>query len=126
VKELPRAANYYYISGDLYYKRDVIKLVCAHTISRNNDLCQKMIVEIIDAYKDYDKVIMCGDWNSGNYKKFVNTGFSLANDGSYKTYPQGKYPLDNIIVKGLKIIDIRMIETDLSDHCPLVCKISFE
>lgn len=126
VSELPRAANYYYISGDLKYKKNVIKLVCAHTISGNNKLCQLMIAEIIDAYKDYDQVIMCGDWNTGNYKKFVNAGFSLANDGTYKTYPQKKYPLDNIIVKGLRITNVRLIETDLSDHYPLTCRISIK
>lgn len=126
VKELPRVANYYYISGDLHYKRNVIKIVCAHTISRNNDLCQKMIAEIIDAYKDCDKVIMCGDWNTGNYKKFVKAGFSLGNDGSFMTYLQKPYPLDNIIVKGLNIKDVKVIETDLSDHRPLVCKISLK
>lgn len=126
VKELPRVANYYYISGNLFYKRNNIKIVCAHTISKNRELCQMMIAEIIDSYKDYDKVIICGDWNTGDYKKFVNAGFTSANDGSFKTYPQKNYPLDNIFVKGLKISNVRLVETDLSDHCPLVCEISFE
>lgn len=126
VKELPRAANYYYLSCDLKYKGQLIKVVCAHTISGNSSLCQKMIAEIIDVYDNYGRVILCGDWNTGNYKKFKEAGYSLGNDGSIKTYPQKLYPLDNIMVKGLKINEVRTIQTDLSDHCPLICRISLK
>lgn len=126
IKELPRAANYYYLSCDLKYKGKLIKIVCAHTISGNSSLCQKMIAEIIDAYKSFDRVVLCGDWNTGNYKRFIEAGYSIGNDGSFKTYPQKSYPLDNIMVKGLKIKEVRMIQTDLSDHCPLICSVSLK
>ncbi len=126
VKELPRAANYYYLSCDLRYKRKTVKIVCAHTISSNSSLCQKMIAEIIEAYNNYDRVVLCGDWNTGNYRKFIEAGYSLGNDGAFKTYPQKSFPLDNIMVKGLKINEVRMIRTDLSDHCPLICNISLK
>ena len=69
---------------------------------------------------------MCGDWNTETYSSLKNAGYIFANDGSLKTFPSKGYALDNIVVKGLEISDVRMIKTDLSDHYPLVCRISLK
>ena len=67
---------------------------------------------------------MLGDWNVSSFDEFtafVNAGYTLANDGSFLTYP-GK-ALDNICVKGLAVYDAKMITTNLSDHNALLCKV---
>lgn len=119
-----RAAHYYYISTDIHVGGKIIKFICAHLISRQDKLCQEEISELINKYKDCDRVIMCGDWNTTDFSQFRKAGYSLANNGTLFTYPYKSYPLDNIIVKGLRISDVKMIKTDLSDHYPLVCTVS--
>lgn len=123
VERLPRAANYYWLSADLYVQEYKIKLVCAHTISSHGALCSAMIVEIINHYANDERVLLCGDWNSLGYTLFTQAGYTLANSGSFLTYPKKSYPLDNIMVRGLSISDVRLVRSDLSDHYPLVCKI---
>ncbi|MBO7578882.1 MAG: hypothetical protein J6T43_07860 [Prevotella sp.] len=124
--ETPRAANYYYLCGDLYVNGVVVKLVCAHTTSSAIRICRAQINELIKKFEGYDRVIMCGDWNTTNYSQFKIAGYSMANDGSIITYPKKSYALDNIVVKGLEISDVRVVKTDLSDHYPLVCRVSFK
>lgn len=126
LKELPRAAAYYYLSSDLYISGSKVKLVCVHTTSGAPKVCQAQIAELIEKFDKVDKVIMCGDWNTQSYTRFKKAGYQLANDGSYKTYPAKEWPLDNIVAKGVKISDVHVVKTDLSDHYPLVCKISLE
>ena len=124
--EVPRSRNYYFLTADLYLKGQKILLVCAHTISSNEALCYAMNVEIINFCHKYDRVVMCGDWNSLDYSVFKQAGYSLGNSGSIKTYPGKSYPLDNIIVKGVKIIETKSFKSNLSDHYPLVSIITLE
>lgn len=126
LKETPRAANYYYLCSDLYINGEKVKLICAHTTSSAYKICRAQINELIQKFEAYDKVIMCGDWNTANFSQFKNSGYSMANDGSIVTYPSKSYALDNIVVKGLIISDVRVVKTDLSDHYPLVCRISIK
>ena len=124
LKDVPRAANYYYLCADLYLNGEKVKLICAHTTSGAVKISRAQINELIQKYKGYDKVIMCGDWNIANFSQFTKAGYTMINDGSIVTFPSKSYAFDNILVKGLKISDVRVIKTDLSDHYPLVCKIS--
>jgi len=126
LKEVPRSRNYYFVTGDLYVQGRKVKLVCAHTISSNGPLCSAMNVEIINHCDKYDRVVLCGDWNSLEYSVFKQAGYSLGNSGAIKTYPNKSYPLDNIMVKGLKISDTKSYESKLSDHYPLVCEMELE
>ena len=89
---------------------------------------------LVDHFKDMPRVVIAGDFNQGiryqdhskpdvdnpiEYKIFSDAGFTLGNDGRYKTHPQFKpyKSLDNIIVKGLKLRDFKMYPRwDLSDH----------
>lgn len=119
----------YYIATDITLGGKKVKLVCVHLLfSRKvpRVVQQYQIEELVEKYKKYDKVIMCGDWNTGNYSLLKNAGYTLANNGKFVTFPQRKTPLDNIAVKGLKMSDVRVIKTDLSDHYPIMCKISVE
>lgn len=81
--------------------------------------------ELIEKYKDETQIIICGDFNAGSYRLFLNAGYSVANDGSLKTFPSKRYPLDNIVYKGVDVSDVRMYPTILSDHNPLSCRITF-
>ena len=124
----PSAKTTYYISADLYIGKKKVKIVCLHLafskIKGHPEVQQSQIAELIRLFEKYDRVLMCGDWNTTNYKLLQKAGYSLANDGSMKTYPHRSTALDNIAVRGLKIENVRMIGTKLSDHNPLVCIIS--
>lgn len=124
--KMPRAANYYFLEGDLYLGDEKVTLVCAHTTSGAPALCQSQISEILNRYRNCERVVMCGDWNTQDFSLFKNSGYTLANNGSLKTFPDidKSYALDNIMVKGLVISDVRMVKTDISDHYPIVCRIS--
>ena len=124
------AQDYRYISANLYAFGVSIKLVVTHLAfdsSRPGVLQDYQIEELIEKYGDEDYVIMMGDWNCSNqshFDAFVEAGYSLANDGSFITYPSGASALDNIVVKGLEISDVEMVNNSLSDHYPLICKIT--
>lgn len=128
---LIKATDYYYIDSDLFMRGERVKLVSTHLAFDNNNtqVCANQIAELISLYAGYDKVIFLGDWNVATFSMFdpfVTAGYTLANDGSFITYPVGAgRALDNIIVKGLTISNPGMIETtSLSDHYPFYCDIS--
>lgn len=124
----PSAKTTYYTSADLYIGKKKVKIVCLHLafskFKGHPEVQQSQIKELLSRYEKFDRVIMCGDWNTTNYKLLEKSGYSLANDGSMKTFPHSSKALDNIAVRGLKIENVRMIETKLSDHNPIVCIIS--
>ena len=120
----PRATLFNYLSADASFHGVKVKIVLVHLISRQPKLCQLQIEELIAKYKTCDKIIMFGDWNTWNWSKFKKAGYSLANNGSLITFPSKSYALDNVIVKGLEISDVKVVKTDLSDHYPLVCRIT--
>lgn len=115
---------FYFTWADIMVGGKDVKLVCTHLINRAENLCQEQIEQLINTFDKYDRVIICGDMNTVNFSKFVEMGYTLANDGTLVTFPLRSDPLDNIIVKGLKISNVRVLKTNLSDHYPLVCKIS--
>lgn len=118
--------DYYYLTSDVYIDGKKVKLVSVHLIYSKKDsgLVQGQISELIDRFKDEQRVVICGDFNTSNYSKFIKAGYSMANDGSIVTFPKTSKPLDNIVAKGVKISDVRTVKTELSDHYPLICRIS--
>lgn len=102
------------------------------------DARPRQIRQLITHFKNVPYVIICADFNvcgAGEYKPFVMAGFTLANCGAagcLETYP-GKdelmpcrrYPLDNIIVKGFKVSDVKIDDKDLtlSDHRIIACNL---
>ena len=85
------------------------------------------MIELIDKFKDCDKVIMIGDWNCldfSNLDLFTENGFSLANnDSSVPTITSNTRSLDNIIYKGVQIENFKVHNTYLSDHYAISCNI---
>ena len=124
------APEYYYLDADLYMHGERVKLVITHLAfdNTNPQIVSNQISELITKYASYEKVIMVGDWNVNTFSlfdAFTTAGYTMANDGTYYTYPSGERALDNIIVKGLYISNVGMVETiDLSDHLPFYCDIS--
>lgn len=123
------AGNYYYLSADLYIGEEEVKLVCLHLVPHAPKFRKMQMEELIKKFDKFDRVIMCGDWNAAGKDAmdiFIKAGYTLANDGSIATYSRKMTPLDNIVVKGLNVSDVRTVETKLSDHYPLICKISLK
>jgi endonuclease/exonuclease/phosphatase (EEP) superfamily protein YafD len=114
------------VCGDLYVNGVVVKLICAHTTSSAIKICRAQINELIQKFEKNERVIMCGDWNTTNFSQFKKAGYSMANDGTKITYPSKSYALDNIVAKGVEITDVKVVKTDLSDHYPLVCRITIK
>ena len=127
--DFTKARENYYIESDLYIDGEKVKLVCLHLLFswKIAEVYQnKQIEELINHYQDTERVILCGDWNTGIYSTLKNAGYTLANSGSLQTFPSKGYPLDNIAVKGLDISDAWIVKTDLSDHFPLICRVSLK
>ena len=117
----------YFLESQIVWKGKTIKIVCVHllfSLKTGGVYQQAQIRELIDRYQGCERVIICGDWNTGDYRLLEEAGFALANNGTMVTFPSKNYPLDNIAVKGVKMSEIRVVPTDLSDHYPVVCKIS--
>jgi len=117
---------FYFVSADIMIDGKSVKLVCTHLVNRHEDECQRQMQQLIEEFGKYDKVIICGDMNSSDWTKFKQAGYTLANDGSQITFPYRSSSLDNIMVKGLKISEARIVKTKLSDHYSVVCEISLE
>ena len=88
--------------------------------------------ELLEAVGDAPRVIIAGDLNidsAAELKSFANAGFEMANDGSLSTWPSWKPQpnngIDNVIVKGFSISNVRVLtNARLSDHCLLSCSLT--
>ena len=117
----------YYLETLVDVRGSCIKIVVVHidhsqTVSSVYQ--QAQIAELIEKYKDEKQLIICGDFNTHNLSKFQNAGYSIANDGTFKTYPSKGHAIDNVVYKGVKISNVHMQSTTLSDHNPLICKVT--
>lgn len=127
--QIKRIDWYYYASAEILIGGEKVMLFCTHLIDGLGKYLQgrqDQMDELIKACKQYKRIIICGDLNTRDYSKFKKEGFSLANNGSIVTFPSKSSSLDNIMVKGLEISDVRVLKTDLSDHYPLTCRISLK
>ena len=117
----------YYIESTFSINGKKVKLVHVHLMfSRKipRVVQQLQIEELIKSYYRNKRVVIFGDFNTADYSQFKKAGYTLANNGKMVTFPKKETPLDNIAVKGLTISEVRVIKTDLSDHYPIMCKIS--
>lgn len=96
--------------------------------------------KLIEDFGDESHVVIAGDFRVGvrvpgkrcfpapeEYKVFEEAGFELVNLFGTGTYPVESpiQPLDNIIVKGVGISEVRFLDADhLSDHLAISCKLS--
>lgn len=95
----------------------------------HREMRAEQIRQLLEAVGDFPRVIIGGDWNVDSQeelKPFVDSGFSLANDGSILTsYSwEPKMAIDNIIVRGFAVSDVHVhADKRLSDHCMLSCSL---
>ena len=127
---LVKATDYYYIRAEFLINRERIVFICTHLAfdKNNNDVAINQLEELFSRLDDEDHVIICGDFNSTpeDYSFLNERGYTMANVGNVYTYPATNpvQPLDNIVVKGLRISNTRILPTFLSDHTPILCDIS--
>ena len=120
---------YHYVDLKINYK--TVKFVETHLDwnegSTGAQSRASQIHQLVNDFKDYPYVIICGDFNVSNiseYDLFKEAGCTLANDGNLKIYPTNKPAgvIDNIILKGFSISNIEIFsKPNLSDHCLLKC-----
>ena len=117
----------YYLETTMEVRGSRIKIVVVH-IDHSQTISgiyqQAQIAELVEKYKNEKQVIICGDFNTHNLSKFKDSGFHVANNGSFKTYPLKGHAIDNIVYKGVIVSKVHMLSTNLSDHNPLMCTIT--
>lgn len=107
----------------------------------------EQIQKLITDFQNEEYVVICGDFNVSSiseFDSFANAGFTMANDGylgEVPTYPASgtevwsggtktvvdaaRSGIDNIIVKGFAMSNIRVIDKkELSDHCAIMCDLT--
>lgn len=115
------------------------------TFKKGFEHCREMQMQkLIDDFRDAPRVIISGDFNVGDsgangirrentiptpeeYDVFARAGYTLANSDGTPTYPSDRptQPLDNIVVKGLEISNVRFHPAgDLSDHNAVSCTLT--
>lgn len=127
-------AGRYYQCSDMYIGGKLTKVVITHLDWNEGtygaDYRADQIARLIQGFKAYEHVIICGDFNvasSNEYDDFITAGFSIVNHGylgDIATFPAGDAtrPLDTIIVKGFAISNIgKFDDSTLSDHDAIYC-----
>ena len=112
----------YYLSSDIVVRGIKIKVVSTHLDIKDERINQ--VKELLEAFANDKYVIICGDFNIkavSEYHVFKKNGYNVANQGfagnikTYRTSNSGAC-LDNIITKGLDIVNVTAYKTALSDH----------
>ena len=101
---------------------------------------EEQMKKLIEDFRDEPHVVIAGDFRVGvrvpgkrcfpapeEYKVFEKAGFELVNLFGTGTYPVESpiQPLDNIIVKGAGISEVRFLDADhLSDHLAISCNLT--
>ena len=101
---------------------------------------EEQMKRLIEDFRNEPHVVIAGDFRVGvrvpgkkcfpapeEYKVFEKAGYELANAFGTGTYPVESplQPLDNILLKGVGVSEVRFLEADrLSDHLAISCKLS--
>lgn len=127
-----------YLSAKLNFLGIPVKIIVSHFQFNSSDktdttLQDLQVSEIISECANASHVIVMGDLNIPSLSvldPFKAAGYSLSNGGDFgefETYRKNDgfatKCLDNIIVKGFDIERVHMIDSDLSDHNPLLSDI---
>ena len=126
------ASDYYYITANLNIAGKNVKLVSTHLGFDKNlnpdTLNLAQIQELIELFRNEERVIILGDSNSRDFSffsKYTEAGFALANyDGTLSTIQGWNVALDNIIYKGVGVSNFTLLGTDLSDHYAISCLVT--
>ena len=133
-----RATDYYYLRTKWKFKienqiKEVLIISTHLAFDKNNkEVALDQARELIKKYENEEYVIICGDFNSSLVTDiFKEAGYTTANQGEwgyFYTYPSNspRSCIDNIVTKNLKIEDVRVLETNLSDHLPIICSICIQ
>ena len=125
------ALEYYAIDIEVKYMGSKFNLCVAHLPWQNESYNLDAINKLITHYATTQKVVIVGDFNvraDNYYDLFSSAGYKLANHGymgDLITYPNESpsHILDNILVKGGQILSTEVIQSNLSDHYPIVSEI---
>ena len=124
-----------------------VKVVVTHLDFSNDSYRIEQMQTLIAAFANDTHVIICGDFNnvdSSEFDLFTAAGYTMANHeylGDIYTYPSSgtevwnssghnlfEHPdraLDNIMVKGFAMSNVRIIDRcDLTDHCGVICDLT--
>jgi endonuclease/exonuclease/phosphatase family metal-dependent hydrolase len=121
--------DYYAYECTAMYMGVEFKVCVAHFPWQTEAMNLESAQILLDRYENEEKVIVMGDFNifgTNLYELFEDAGFDLGNHGymgDIVTYPASDSYLDNIMVKGGKILKTVVPMTELSDHLPVVCDI---
>ena len=134
---LSETADHYLLEAEFVINGKRVIVGCVHIDWSDEAEHNAQIAALVAHYEgnDADAIIIGGDYNhnaayvDADVATLEAAGFSLANHGyigNITTFPsgtEGEQALDNIIVKGCKILHIGTIETSASDHYPIYCDI---
>lgn len=145
--------NMYYVKAAVKIAGKRVVFVQTHLAWEEARLRRGQMEQLIRELADEPRVVIAGDFNvginaeggfaaylkgdkrvsrvakSGEYELFLAAGYTPGNDESFLTAPAGnrRYPLDNIIVKGLVLRDFRVMDRpDLSDHALVTAVLEFD
>lgn len=138
------AYYYYYITGELTVAGETVTFVFTHLAFDDNNydkppyidfVAQDQIAELIETFADVEHLVMMGDWNAYGkeyFDAFADAGYTLGNhyttptclgkDSNGNKYL--KWPVDDIIVKGLTMTGFHAVNTGLSDHIAVVATLT--
>jgi endonuclease/exonuclease/phosphatase family metal-dependent hydrolase len=134
----PRRGGRIALATGIVAKHATISAYNLHLESRTDDdgryLQMKEIVEMIEVLPRDNPVIVAGDFNTRDGARSVvlnplrNAGFKDALDsslGSVFTKVGRRERLDWVFVRGLRVLSAEVRQIELSDHYPLVVRLSF-
>ena len=126
--DLIRASDYYYVTSTVTLEGKPVTLIATHLAfdnKKNPDTVNiNQIKELIEVLKNEERAVIVADFNCRDFAQFDlfrEAGYTLANDGSLATYPTATQnaALDNVIVKGVSLANVKVHATELSDHYAL-------
>ena len=135
------ATDYYYITGELMIGGETVTIVAAHLAFDDHlydvppyvdTVCQDEIRELIEVFRNVDRVLILGDYNAYDYSYFdlfADAGYTLGNRNEIPTCTGSatkdlQWSVDNMVAKGLEIRDFRGEPTTLSDHIAVIATIT--
>ena len=125
----------FYTVADMEYMGVLIKVIeCSvpfNFTTKSDNTYQRMAYqELAQKFASEPFVIIAGDMEAvekNDYNIFKDYGYTLCNGGEFGWFDTCETPivnsckaLDNIVVKGFNVIDVRMNLSPLSDHYPLI------
>lgn len=139
-KAQPDGIYRYYLAGTSTIDGKEVRVVCTHLANGiPNNIAPLQMRQLIEDFEDYPYVVILADWNSSpaDFQPLKDAGYTLANNDAFGTKPTYynrdiyEGAMDNIAVKGGRIINTRVINTNnygvgvLSDHYLLYCDVRF-